>query len=146
MCYHSAVRIVVDTSVFVSALLGPGGASREVIRACLQGRAHPLMGAALFAEYEALLTRESLFDQSPVSARDREEVLNAFLSVCTWTRIYYRWRPNLQDEADNHVLELAVAGGASVLVTKNVRDFRGAELHFPNLRVHKPEEILPLLA
>lgn len=139
------MRIVVDTSVFVSALLGPGGASRQVIRECLRGRAEPLMGAALFAEYEALLARETLFGQSPVTSRDREVVLNAFLSVCSWTHIYYRWRPNLRDEADNHVLELAVAGGASALVTKNVRDFRGAELHFPHVRICKPEGLLPLL-
>jgi predicted nucleic acid-binding protein len=103
------------------------------------------MGAGLFAEYEALLNRETLFERSPLSGRSREVILNAFLSVCTWTRIYYRWRPNLRDEADNHVVELAVAGGASVIVTKNVRDFRGAELHFPNVRIRDPVKFLPLL-
>jgi hypothetical protein len=35
-----------------------------------------------------------------------------FLSVCHWCEIYYLWRPNLADEADNHVLELAVAAAA----------------------------------
>jgi uncharacterized protein len=50
--------------------------------------------------------------------------------------------PNLRDEADNHLIELAVAGGASVLVTKNVRDFQGAELQFPGLRVLQPEKLM----
>jgi hypothetical protein len=35
-----------------------------------------------------------------------------------------------------------VAGGASVIVTRNVRDFRGAELHFPGLRILLPEDLL----
>lgn len=100
------------------------------------------MGTALFAEYEALLGREELFERSPLTAPQREVVLNAFLGVCRWTRIYYRWRPNLPDEADNHLVELAVAGGASVIVTKNTRDFRRAELQFPGVRVLKPETLL----
>jgi hypothetical protein len=29
-----------------------------------------------------------------------------------------------------------------VIITKNIRDFRGAELHFPGLRVLAPEELL----
>jgi len=100
------------------------------------------MGAALFAEYESLLGRDELFRRSPLDASRREVVFNAFLSVCRWTRIYYLWRPNLRDEADNHVIELAVAGGASAIVTKNVRDFRATELQFPDLQVLKPEALL----
>lgn len=100
------------------------------------------MGEALFAEYESLLSREGLFERCHLNAREREAVLNAFLSVCRWTTIYFGWRPNLRDEADNHLIELAVAGGASVLVTRNIRDFRGAELQFPGLRVLSPEEFL----
>lgn len=134
--------VVVDTSVFVSALLGRGGASRDVLRSCLEGRATPLMGTALFAEYESLLTRSSLFAPSPLSPAEREALLNAFLSVCRWVTIYFGWRPNLVDEGDNHVVELAVAGGAGAIVTKNVKDFRRAELSFVGLRILKPEELL----
>lgn len=136
---------MLDTSVFVAALLGSGGASRQVVRFCLQKRAEPLMGAALFAEYESLLHRPALLERSPLSAQGRKVVFNALMSVCTWTRIFYRWRPNLPDEADNHVVELAVAGGASVIVTKNVRDFRSSELHFPGLRIRDPVDFLPLI-
>ena len=37
--------------------------------------------------------------------------------------VYYRWRPNLRDEADNHLIELTVACGADYLVTRNIKDF-----------------------
>jgi putative PIN family toxin of toxin-antitoxin system len=133
---------VVDTSVFVSALLGSGGASRAVIRACLEGRIKPLMGAALIAEYESLLSRPTIFQGYRITPAQRETLLNSFLSVCRWTTIYYGWRPNLRDEGDNHLIELAVAGGASAIITKNVRDFKGAELHFPGLRIMSPEKVL----
>lgn len=133
--------VVLDTNIFVSALLGKG-ASRAVLRACLEGRLQPLMGAALFAEYESLMDRESVFRGCRLPAEQRDELLNSFLSVCRWTTIYYGWRPNLRDEGDNHLIELAVAGSASAIITKNTRDFSSAELHFPGLRILLPEEVL----
>jgi len=136
------VVVVIDTNVFVSALLGPGGASRAVIRAALERRLEPVMGASLFLEYEALMSRDSLFKGSPLSAQERDEVLNAFLSVCRWTRIYFLWRPNLRDEADNHIVELAVASGAEAIITKNTRDFTGGDMAFPGIRIMKPGQIL----
>lgn len=141
MLSFPAVIVVVDTSVFVAALLGPRGASRQTLRLCLEGRLAPLMGAALFHEYESLLGREQFFDSCALSAAERWSLFDAFLSVCRWTRIYYLWRPNLRDETDNHLLELAVAGGAAAVVTKNVRDLRRSELLFPALRILKPEEL-----
>lgn len=142
----SSVIIVMDTSVFVSAVLGPWGASREMLRACLSGRLKPLMGTALFAEYESLLSRDALFATCRLDSSQRDSLFNAFLSVCRWTTIYFGWRPNLRDEGDNHVVELAVAGGAEVIVTKNIRDFRSAELHFPGLRILRPEDLAKEIA
>ncbi len=42
----------------------------------------------------------------------------------------------------NHLVELAVAGSAQAIVTRNRRDFRGAELKFQNLAVLTPAECL----
>ena len=56
--------------------------------------------------------------------------------------VYYGWRPNLRDESDNHLVELAIAGGVCAIVTHNVADFRDSELRFPQLRVVTPEEFM----
>lgn len=135
------MRVVVDTNVFVGACIGVG-ASNAVIRACLQHRLVPLMGASLLTEYEAVLGREALFAKSRLSAQERSTLLDTFVALCEWTRVYFLWRPNLQDESDNHLIELAVAGGAEVIVTRNVRDLRGMQLRFATLRVMSPEELL----
>ena len=134
--------VVIDTSVLVSALLGPGGASREALRRCLSGRHVPLMGAALFHEMEAVLSRPELMRTCALSVPERTELIDAYLKACRWTRIYYTWRPNLSDESDMHLIELAVAGGAEALVTKNLRDLRGTELKFPDLRIVAPERFI----
>jgi predicted nucleic acid-binding protein len=125
-----------------SALLSAAGASRGVLRACLSGRALPLMGTALLHEYEDLISRPALMSKSPLSPDERRQLLESFLSVCDWVHIYFLWRPNLPDEADNHLVELAVAGGACAIVTSNLRDLKRGELSFPGLRVLTPAEFL----
>jgi putative PIN family toxin of toxin-antitoxin system len=134
--------IVVDTNTFVAALLGSGGACRAVLRICLEKRCQPLMGTTLFLEYEDVLGRQDLFRRCSLTSLERETLLDAFLSVCRWVPIYYTWRPNLRDEGDNHLVELAVAGGASHIVTKNIRDLKTAELCFPGLHIVLPETLL----
>ena len=133
--------IVLDTNVLVGACLGMG-ASNAVVAACVRGEHRPLMGAALLAEYEDVLGRAALWKQCRLSAAEREDLFNIFLAICTWTRIYFGWRPNLRDESDNHLVELAIAGGAGCIVTRNVRDLISMELKFPALLVHTPETFL----
>ena len=131
------MNVVIDTNVLLGACLSAGAPSR-VIAACLQGRFQPLMGNALFNEYEDVFGRADLFERRPQNLAQRAELLDIFLAHCQWTRVYYAWRPNLPDEADNHLVELAVAGGADFIVTRNLRDVARMELRFPQLRVLSP--------
>ncbi|HAC62041.1 MAG TPA: putative toxin-antitoxin system toxin component, PIN family [Cyanothece sp. UBA12306] len=135
-------KIVVDTSVFVSALIGSKGPSRELIRRCLRGQYRPLMGNALFCEYESVINRKEIYRLCPLTSSEMEVLFQAFLSVSQWVKIYFLWRPNLTDEADNHLIELAMAGNASFVVTNNLKDFQNTELLFPNLSIVRPEQII----
>jgi putative PIN family toxin of toxin-antitoxin system len=135
------MRVVFDTNIFVGACMGAGPANLAVA-ACLRGEVTALMGTALFNEYEDVLQRAALFERSRLNSAEREVLLDIFLSRCEWVRIYFAWRPNLKDEGDNHIVELAVAGRAEMIVTRNLRDFRNMELRFPALRICSPEEFL----
>jgi putative PIN family toxin of toxin-antitoxin system len=129
------MRIVLDTNIIVGALLREDGAARNVLRLCLSRKVTPLIGTSLFLEMEGVLGRDDIFEAGSLSMSERRELFAAFLSVAEWIKIYYTWRPNLGDESDNHIVELAVAGGAHVIVTQNLRDFGRAELSFPHLSV-----------
>ena len=137
-----APRIVVDTSVFTAALIGTAGPNREILRRCLKRQYEPLLGNALFSEYADVSTRPHILEKCPVSADDIQALLEAFCSVSEWIPIYYLWRPNLADEADNHLLELSAAGNAEWVVTNNIRDFKQTELNFPGIQILTPEQIL----
>jgi hypothetical protein len=90
-----AMCAVIDTHVFVGASMGTG-ACNAVIRACLTGAVLPVMGAALMAEFDDVLGRNTLFSNSPLSAQERNTLLDIFLARCEWTRVYCLWRPALR--------------------------------------------------
>lgn len=140
-CYHLEMLIVVDTNIFVGACLGME-ASSTVIRNCILGLHIPLMGNALFSEHLDVLARNAPFSKSKLGVNERNELLDIYLASCRWTPIYFGWRPNLADEADNRLIELAVAGNASHIVSRNLRDLRRAELHFPSIHAVTPEHFL----
>jgi predicted nucleic acid-binding protein len=124
------MMIVVDANVFVDARMGTG-ACAELIEWCILGQVNPAMGSALLTEYEDVVSRE---------------LLDIFLASCKWVKTYFSCRPNLRDEGDNHVVELAVACAASHIVTWNTRDFASMELRFPLLRYNTPPEFLKELS
>lgn len=133
--------IVIDTNVFVGACMGTG-ASARVIELCLLGHVTPAMGSALLLEFEDVMGCTTLFEGCRLNAAERDELLDIFLAQTKWVKTYFSWRPNLRDEGDNHVLELAVACAASHIVTWNTRDFSSMELRFPQLNIMTPPEFL----
>jgi putative PIN family toxin of toxin-antitoxin system len=123
--------MLVDTSVFVSALISADGANRQMLRLCLQGAHTPIVGKKLFQEYEDVSGCDLIFERSLLTKEEREELLNGFVAVCEWTPDFFLWRP-IPDKGDNHLIELAVAGGADAIITYNIKDFNRAELKFPD--------------
>ncbi|MBV7335539.1 putative toxin-antitoxin system toxin component, PIN family [Chloroflexi bacterium TSY] len=53
-------KIVIDTNVFVSALISEKGPNRQLLRKCFKGEYQPLMGNALFNEYVDLINRPKI--------------------------------------------------------------------------------------
>jgi putative PIN family toxin of toxin-antitoxin system len=137
-----SVKIVVDTNVFIGAVLSSQGLNRELIRRCLLGEYQPIMSNALYLEYESVIEREEIISKCQLDSSKVNELLDGFLSMSLWVNIYYSWRPNLRDEGDNHVIELAIAGNAQIIATNNLKDFRGSELSFPKLQVLNPYQII----
>ena len=84
-------------------------------------------------EYQDLLDRPVWGDAT--TSDERQSVLAALALRGRWVTVYYGWRPNLPDEGDNHLIELALAGGAQAIITHNLRDLRGGELRLGTLRV-----------
>ena len=109
---------------------------------CFLKQIEPLMGTALYLEYEDVISRSQIFKKCLLRLDERHRLFDDFLSVCKWIRVYYSWRPNRKDEGDNHLVELAVAGGADIIITDNIKDFKNSELSFPSISILTPIQFL----
>ncbi len=138
-----STKIVIDTNILINVFIGKKeSASRELFRKCLKREYQPLMSNALFNEYCDVINRDHIVQLCPLDEEERIKLLKAFMSVCQWIKIYSLWRPNLVDEADNHLIELAIAGNAQIIVTRNIKDFKKSQLKFPQLQFLTPELII----
>ena len=142
MLYSLAyMRVVLDTSVLVAGLRSRLGASNRVLILVAEGRLVPLVTTAIFLEYEAVLMRAEQRLATGMREADVAGFLAALASAAAPVELNFRWRPQLSDPADEFILEAAVNGKATSIVTHNLRDFeRGARAF--GIKVITPAQML----
>jgi putative PIN family toxin of toxin-antitoxin system len=113
--------IVVDTNVIIAGARSKKGASYRILSAMVEQRLDFLISVPLFLEYEEVLKRPGVV--SNLSIAEIDMILNALAAYGKKPRIFYLWRPTLPDLNDDMVLELAIAGSASTIITDNTKDF-----------------------
>jgi len=135
------MNVVIDTNVWISALISQDGGARKVIRLALVDKISPQLSTALFLEYEDVMKRDKIINLCSLNRDEQQELFQAFLSTCKWNEIFYLWRPNLDDEGDNLLVELTVASNSKVIITDNKKDLESGELLF-DFEVLTPKEFL----
>ena len=134
------MRVVLDTDVVVRALRSPESASAVLIGAVRAGRVTLVASLANALEYEDVLGRPSIVAGTPYTPEEGAAFARAVASLAEPVIIDRRWRPQLRDPGDEHILEAALNGRADAIVTFNRRDFAGAaEL---GLKLALPRDIL----
>lgn len=124
------MKVVIDCNIFISAVLSQNGLAIEILRLALKEKIEPQMGLKLFSEYEDVISRDKILNNSKLTSLEIDELFDSLMSVCNYNELYYLWRPNLKDEGDNHLVELAVASNAKYIITHNKKDFISSELKF----------------
>jgi len=105
------VKIVLDTNIFVSALVFPGGRADEALRRVLEGRDHLILSKAIINELLEVLSRKFERDKEALS---RTAIFLSEISELVHPR---RKLAVLKDEPDNRILECAISGKAELVVT-----------------------------
>ena len=134
-------RVVLDSSVVVSAFRSRSGASSRLLVLVEDGRLVPLATPALFIEYEDVLKRPAQREASGLSLADVDAALTALAALLEPVEVRFTWRPQLADPGDEMVLDAAVNGQADALVTHNVAHFASAAPRF-GLTLLRPGELL----
>jgi putative PIN family toxin of toxin-antitoxin system len=123
MRYHYGVVVTIDTSLLFQAFHSRRGASFQILQMVRFGEITMAVSLPVFQEYRDLLSRHDVQKQLDLHRDDIQVILQFIATVARPTSIRYAWRPNLRDENDNMVMELALASGSEYLITRNTRDF-----------------------
>ena len=137
--YHQPiVGVVLDTNVLVAGLRSKRGASARLLDLVGRGIVEIHVSVPVVLEYEAVLKRPGMV--SAYTPRDIDDLLDGLCALATPQNVFYLWRPQLPDPADESILELAVAADRASIVTFNANHFRKAQLF--GVRVLEPRDLL----
>lgn len=117
------MRLVLDTDVIVAALRSPSGASAALLMAALEKRVTLVANVPLVIEYEATCSLAEHRLAAGLSEAEVHQFLDAVAALIEPVETHFLWRPRLRDPADEMVLEAAVNGKATAIVTFNLRDY-----------------------
>ncbi len=135
------ISIVMDTSVLFAGLYSARGASHQILRLIDDGQIIPVISTSLLFEYEDVLKRKQ--EDLNLSGDEIEIILDNICALSKFQKIYFLWRPYLRDVKDDHVLELAIASGTNIIVTHNIKDFRGIDIF--NIQALSPGQFLEVI-
>ncbi len=136
------LRLVVDTNVFVSALLSPSGKPASVLNLILAGRVTPVADALVFAEYFDVLTRPRFGFSKEMLSFLASTLRHSFQSV---SPLPLPCTPLLPDPDDEKFLAVALGAGGVPLVTGNRKHFPVELLHtagITTVQILSPDEFL----
>lgn len=112
------IRAVIDTNVWISALLNPHGFPAKLRQSFENGLFVPVVSEPLLLELAEVLSRPRIKDKYGISSNDIEELLVLIeersdhvmlagdIAVC-------------RDKNDNFIIETAIKGAAAYLVTRD---------------------------
>lgn len=139
------MRYLLDTNILVAAFRSSIGASSALLQRALHGELPLVVHPKLVYEYSEVLCRPETLEASGRTVNEVEVFLAQLVTKATEIDVRYLWRPNLRDEGDNFVLEIAVAAWPCTIVTHNMSDFQRAELRFPHIVLVTPGQLMKSL-
>ncbi|NIR50314.1 putative toxin-antitoxin system toxin component, PIN family [candidate division KSB1 bacterium] len=120
------------------ALKSKTGASHFILQQVRNGKIQIALSVPVFQEYQDVLTRDKSLTDFGLQLSDIEKFLRFIAYTSKIYEIYFLLRPNLKDEKDNMIVELAVTSQSDYLITSNVKDFENAELKFEQSKIITP--------
>lgn len=111
------IRIVCDTNILISAYVFPGGAVDEILDFAKLGDIALCLSPDIITEFKTVLVRKFKY-----SAEEADVFIGRILEIAALVYPNERLRIVKRIDADNRILECAVAAKADYLVTGDKQD------------------------
>ncbi|HMO86681.1 MAG TPA: putative toxin-antitoxin system toxin component, PIN family [Lacipirellulaceae bacterium] len=148
-------RVVFDCNVFFQAIISPGGPAGRLFALAVVRRVD------LFVSEYVLTELRELTSEPKVGAKYRltAEILDEFFEMLAMAAVLVETVPSVfafpRDPDDAHYVDLAVAAGAKLIVSRDkdllsltdgaTPEGRDFQTRFPDLAILTPSELLALL-
>jgi len=100
-----------------------------------------LANVPLVIEYEATCSRAEHREAAGLNKDEVRQFLDAVAATMEPIETYFLWRPRLRDPADEMVLEAAINGNATAIVTFNLKDYGKVPNEF-GIEILKPSDVM----
>jgi putative PIN family toxin of toxin-antitoxin system len=148
-------RVVFDCNVYFQALISPGGPAGRLFALAAVQRVKLFISAYVFAELRELTEEPKVGTKYQLTV----EILDEFFEKLTTAAVFIETVPRVfefpRDPDDAHYVDLAVAAGAKLIVSRDKdllsladsstpegRDFK---TRFPDLQVLTPPQLLAVI-
>jgi len=135
------VRVVLDTSVVITAIRSSTGAAAEILRLALLQELTILMDYKLASEYRAVALRKQHIAASGKTHAELTLLLDTLEALAEPVLVVLQHHPLSPDANDDMVLDVAINGKADAIVTGNIKHFREPAERF-QLTLLTPVELL----
>lgn len=130
------MKAVFDTNVIISGLYSKKGASYQLLRAAIAGELSFAISPLVALEYEGIIDKKIRDGLLKASKWDYDKILDTLFMNALKIWETNQVRPTLPDLADDKILECAITGGCTHIVTFNKK-------HYPEA-ITKPYGIAPM--
>jgi putative PIN family toxin of toxin-antitoxin system len=135
------LRAVLDTNILLAAFWSPDGASHQIFRELLSGKWTAVIENHLITEYDEVLKRHA--SDLGMTFAEIDAALDGLCVIAEKWKLSPGWIPILRDPDDEPILQLAIEARVRYIVSRNVRDFDGAEKF--GIEIIQPATFLKLI-
>lgn len=135
------LRAILDTNILLAALWSQTGASHQILRELLAGKWMAVIENHLVTEYDEVLKREA--DNLAMTFPEIDALLDGLCVIAERWKLSPGWIPVLRDPDDEPIVQLDIEAGVPYIVSRNVRDFEGAQ-HY-GITIIQPADFLNLI-
>lgn len=120
---YDIMRVVLDTNIVISGLYSKRGASYYLLQAALSGKLSYVVPPLIAFEYEGEIDQKIEEGFLKTAKRDYKRILDALFAMAEIVWKPVQIRPILSDPSDDKILECAISGDCTHIITFNKKHF-----------------------
>ena len=136
--------VVLDTNIIISGLYSKRGASYQLLKAAISGDLPCAVSPLIALEYEGKIHDKIERGFLRISKGDCGKILDALFAMAKVVWKPFQVRPVLSDPSDDKILECAISGNCTHIITFNTKHFPKVVTRLYGIQPMSPRKFLKL--